>query len=49
MANRWRDVYLQSALARLVPQMQGLPLTLADLEGMQELCAYEVRFLGIVY
>ena len=42
MANRWRDVYLQDALTRLSPQIEGLELTSSDLVGMQGLCAYEV-------
>ncbi|KAL5497776.1 hypothetical protein ACEPAH_2707 [Sanghuangporus vaninii] len=46
MANKWRDIYLQDALARLSPQTEGLDLTTSDLVGMQELCAYETNALG---
>ncbi|EJD00233.1 phosphoglycerate mutase-like protein [Fomitiporia mediterranea MF3/22] len=46
MANKWRDVYLQDALSRLAPQVQGLNLTTNDMLSMQEACAYETVALG---
>ncbi|KAL5520875.1 hypothetical protein ACEPAF_2878 [Sanghuangporus sanghuang] len=46
LANKWRDIYLQDALARLSPQIEGLNLATSDLVGMQELCAYETNALG---
>ena len=42
MSSRWRDIYLQDALARLAPQIKGINLTTSDVLGMQQLCAYEV-------
>lgn len=39
----WIENYLQSALARLRPQITGINLTVSDVFGMQQTCAYEVR------
>ncbi|KAL5478531.1 hypothetical protein ACEPAI_2715 [Sanghuangporus weigelae] len=46
MANKWRYIYLQDALARFSLQIEGLNLITSDLVGMQELCAYETNALG---
>ncbi|KAL5514623.1 hypothetical protein ACEPAG_1939 [Sanghuangporus baumii] len=45
-ASKWGDIYLQDALARLAPQIEGVNLTTNDLLSMQELCAYETVALG---
>lgn len=39
---KWTQIYLQSALRRLAPQIRGVNLTITDLFGMQQTCAYEV-------
>lgn len=44
-ANKWAAIYLQDAVKRLAPQIKGINLTLSDVFGMQEMCAYEVRLL----
>jgi hypothetical protein len=42
---KWVDIYLQDALKRLQKNVVGLNLTVADVFEMQDLCAYEVRFM----
>lgn len=44
-AGKWVSIYLQGALKRLAPQIKGVNLTVSDLFGMQQACAYEVRAL----
>ncbi|KAI0373827.1 phytase [Pilatotrama ljubarskyi] len=43
---QWADIYLQDALARLRPQIDGLDLTIEDVYIMQQLCAYETIAIG---
>ncbi|KAG0702010.1 histidine phosphatase superfamily [Suillus ampliporus] len=45
-ASKWANVYLQGALSRLQPMIQGFNLTISDLVNMQEMCAYETVALG---
>ncbi|KAH7928511.1 phosphoglycerate mutase-like protein [Leucogyrophana mollusca] len=45
-AEAWAAIYLQGALKRLQPMIQGYNLTITDLVDMQELCAYETVALG---
>ncbi|KAH7890476.1 histidine phosphatase superfamily [Phlebopus sp. FC_14] len=45
-ANKWSQIYLQSALSRLQPMITGYNLTIDDLSNMQMMCAYEVVALG---
>lgn len=40
---RWADIYLQDALARLRPQIKGFDLLIEDVYSIQQTCAYEVR------
>ncbi|EIW82796.1 phosphoglycerate mutase-like protein [Coniophora puteana RWD-64-598 SS2] len=44
--DKWADIYLQSALKRLQPQLKGVNLTVTDLVNMQEMCSYETVALG---
>ncbi|KAG0702011.1 histidine phosphatase superfamily [Suillus ampliporus] len=44
--SKWANVYLQGALSRLQPMIQGSNLTISDLIIMQEMCAYETVALG---
>ncbi|KAH8112806.1 phosphoglycerate mutase-like protein [Phellopilus nigrolimitatus] len=46
MADKWADVYLQDALKRLSPLIEGVNLTISDVLGMQTTCAYETVALG---
>ncbi|KAH7912604.1 histidine phosphatase superfamily [Hygrophoropsis aurantiaca] len=43
---KWAAIYLQKALKRLQPMIQGYNLTITDLGNMQDLCAYETVALG---
>ncbi|KAJ3515274.1 hypothetical protein NLJ89_g1865 [Agrocybe chaxingu] len=43
---KWANTYLQPTLKRLSPFIKGYNLTVSDLIGMQELCAYETVSLG---
>ncbi|KAI5121931.1 hypothetical protein M0805_000260 [Coniferiporia weirii] len=45
-AGEWAEVYLQDALARLQPMVDGINLTLTDVVAMQQLCPYETVALG---
>ncbi|THG93046.1 hypothetical protein EW145_g8491, partial [Phellinidium pouzarii] len=45
-SNAWSQVYLQDALARLQPMIDGVNLTISDLSAMQMTCAYETVALG---
>ncbi|EGO05200.1 hypothetical protein SERLA73DRAFT_174197 [Serpula lacrymans var. lacrymans S7.3] len=45
-SDKWANIYLQSALTRLQPMIQGVNLTISDLGSMQEMCAYETVALG---
>ena len=45
MQERWVEVYLQDAAARLQPLIDGVELTAQDAFAMQGACAYEVRGL----
>lgn len=42
MADRWTEVYLQDAVTRLDPLIEGVNLTVTDVSAMQEACAFEV-------
>ncbi|KAF8998408.1 histidine phosphatase superfamily [Cyathus striatus] len=44
--NKWAEIYLQPTLKRLQPFVEGLDLEVADLNAMQQLCAYETVALG---
>ncbi|EJD01856.1 phosphoglycerate mutase-like protein [Fomitiporia mediterranea MF3/22] len=46
MTNTWANIYLRNALARLSRRLEGFNVTIDDLLGMQELCAYETIALG---
>ena len=39
---RWANIYLKEARARLAPQLHGYDLSIQDVYTMQQLCAYEV-------
>ncbi|KAH7929307.1 phosphoglycerate mutase-like protein [Leucogyrophana mollusca] len=45
-ASKWENIYLQSALKRLQPMIQGYNLSITDLFEMQQTCAYETVALG---
>ena len=47
-SGKWIRVYLKKALVRLAPQIKGFNLTVEDLFGMQQLCAYEVNWFNSV-
>lgn len=40
--NIWIAKYLAAATKRLAPQIKGVNLTVSDVFGMQQTCAYEV-------
>ncbi|KAJ7869626.1 phosphoglycerate mutase-like protein, partial [Mycena leptocephala] len=42
----WADVYLQNALKRLAPLIEGYELRVEDVYVMQQMCAYETVALG---
>lgn len=42
---RWAAVYLKEAHARLAPQLKGYELSIEDIYTLQQMCAYEVRFM----
>ena len=42
LVNKWAQVYLVDAQARLQKQLRGYNLTLEDVYAMQQMCAYEV-------
>lgn len=39
----WAEIYLQDAVSRVSPMLEGYDLTVEDVYTMQQLCAYEVR------
>jgi len=43
---KWASVYLKKAVARLQPQLTGYDLSIEDVYGFQQLCAYETVALG---
>ena len=46
---RWAALYLKDAQRRLVTQLGGFDLTIEDVFTMQQMCAYEVRFVASLY
>ncbi|KAL4069727.1 histidine phosphatase superfamily [Scleroderma yunnanense] len=45
-SDKWKNIYLKSALSRLQPMITGYNLTITDLSEMQSLCPYETVALG---
>ncbi len=39
---KWANIYLKEAHARLAPQLKGYDLSVEDVYTLQQLCAYEV-------
>lgn len=39
---KWANIYLKEAHARLAPQLKGYELSVEDVYTLQQLCAYEV-------
>ena len=46
---RWANIYLKEAHARLAPQLHGYDLSIQDVYTMQQLCAYEVSAILFSY
>ncbi|KAI5121930.1 hypothetical protein M0805_000259 [Coniferiporia weirii] len=46
IVDNWNEIYLQDALRRLQPMVDGMNLTITDVSAMQQLCAYETVALG---
>ncbi|KDQ12409.1 hypothetical protein BOTBODRAFT_176358 [Botryobasidium botryosum FD-172 SS1] len=43
---QWTNIYLADALDRLKSQIEGIPLSTADVYAFQQLCAYETVAIG---
>lgn len=43
---KWLAIYLKDALLRIQKDLSGIELTIKDVFGMQEMCAYELVALG---
>ncbi|KAG6902042.1 hypothetical protein C0995_005252 [Termitomyces sp. Mi166 len=44
--NKWTAIYLKKALDRLQRHLNGYELTIEDVYGMQQMCAYETVAIG---
>lgn len=44
--SKWLAIYLKDALPRIQKDLAGISLSIKDIFGMQEMCAYELVALG---